>query len=119
MERREPARRDNEREGRELVTARAAARLFGITSASVRQARAAGRVQTEYVLEVAGGVEPPLIQLTDALECWKRRTLADLDDRVEAMRTDCHIFGDRGSTWNILHPDKVADSLGLAHLLTD
>ena len=92
--------------GREVLTPRAAAALFGLSEATVRVARLSGAVETALTLAVTG--KPiQLLLLDSALRYWRR------PGQREFLRRTLEEFRANGTTisvgtlfYNVLHSEK-------------
>ena len=82
--------------GRECLTPREAARLFGVQAATVRTAASQGKVQPVFELSIGRGV--PLYRLADLAAYFGDRSKPD-PALLEAMRTN-------GVTcfWSVISP---------------
>ena len=100
------ARDEAEAEGRELLTPRAAAELFGKASQTVRQAVRLQQVDAPYTLNATG--KPVSLLLVDsALKFW-RDVPEDFYDRLTKMRAEAHTLSIYGVIWNILSLEPLA-----------
>ena len=92
------------RDGREVLTPKAAMVLFGISDAAVRAARLHGKVKPELTIAVT---DKPvhLISLDSALRFWK------LPDDMQGTLARMRQYGTTAAVgpefYNILHADKV------------
>ena len=92
------------RDGREVLTPKAATVLFGITNASVRAARLHGKVKPECTFSITAK-RVHLINLQSALDYWKLPE--DMRETLARMR-HCGTTAAVGSEfYNILHADEV------------
>ena len=85
--------------GRELLTPREAARLFGVQDATVRVAASEGKVKPKFVLNIRN---LPLYQFSDLREYFDGRSEPD-PELLATMRRNgltCHVHGAGG--WLLL-----------------
>ena len=108
------ARRKNQEFGFELITPKAAAKLFRITPTGVRDAIRNDRVHVPYRVSASlAGRTINLINLRSALDCWSARLPDDLEHRLEEMRRDCMTLGiDNGLCYNVLHTTPLVTFTG-------
>ena len=102
--------------GLEYITEDAAAALFGITNAAVRQARRKGLVAFTATHAVSDGPPIHLLLLSSALEYWAKG-VANYDAALDEMRENGLTLGKGGVVYNVLHVRplfRVEDALDTA-----
>ena len=88
--------------GMEYITEDAAAALFGITNAAVRQARRKGLVAFTTTHAVSNGPPIHLLILSSAMKYWAKGG-ANYDAALDEMRGNGLTLGKGGTVYNILH----------------
>ena len=102
--------------GLEYITEDAAAALFGITNAAVRQARRKGLVEFFATHAVSDGPPIHLLTLSSALKYWAKGG-ANYDAALDEMRGNGLTLGNGEAVYNILHARplfRVEDALATA-----
>ena len=94
----EAARREAERNGRELLTAAAVAAAFPITEAGVRDAVRSGRLEPTAIWW-----KHNLFRLSEVAALWR----VGNTDTLEQMRRECPTVADGWAIWNVLHPQPI------------
>ena len=100
----------------EYITEDAAAALFGITNAAVRQARRKGLVEFFETHAVSDGPPIHLLTLSSALKYWAKGG-ANYDAALDEMRVNGLTLGKGRRVYNILHVRplfRVEDALDTA-----
>ena len=96
------AKEDATESGLEYITEDAAAALFGITNAAVRQARRKGLVAFTATHAVSDGPPIHLLFLSSAMKYWAKGG-ANYDAALDEMRGNGLTLGKGGKVYNILH----------------
>ena len=102
--------------GLEYITEDAAAALFGITNAAVRQARRKGLVDFVATHAVSNGPPIHLLILSSAMKHWAKGG-ANYEAALDEMRGNGLTLGKGRAVYNILHVRplfRVEDALGAA-----